>query len=99
MAVFGAGGVLCAMLTAFFARCTSRGRVALLTTAFLGQVALFIVLLLWESKTGSGWQIYMMAFALGSGISMTLYQLRGNPKSMALGQKINFLPKKLSTYQ
>ncbi|XP_072022378.1 protein unc-93 homolog A-like [Amphiura filiformis] len=76
MAAFGAGGVLCAIFTAMFAQCTGRGRVVLLSVAFLVQEGLLCVFLLWEPMTGQPWHIYMMALALGAGISMRLFQIR-----------------------
>ena len=77
MSVFGSGGVFCAIIIAMFAKCTGRGRLALLTAAFLGHVALLVGMLLWEPRHGQDWHLYLMALVLGVGISMRLFQIRG----------------------
>ena len=46
------------------------GRVVVLTAAWIGQMGLWIYMLLWRPENASGWEVYVMSlvYGIGSGL-------------------------------
>ena len=53
------------------------GRIIVLTTAWIGQIALMIYMSLWDPVNAAGWEIYVMSFAYGVGCGIRETQVSG----------------------
>lgn len=75
MSLYGVGGFLAAVLSGGLVRYT--GRIPLLTTGFICQVSLLVVMLMWVPYSELEWQVYAMAVMSGVGASIRLTQICG----------------------